>query len=60
MPGPVRSEQITLKLAGEAVPSVLLVPESATPAPAALLLHGYSSTKERLSGTIGRALAARG
>lgn len=60
MPRPVRSEQITLKLAGEAVPAVLLVPESATPAPAALLLHGYSSTKERLSGTIGRALAARG
>lgn len=57
---PVRSEQITLTLAGGAVPAVLLVPDSTAPAPAALLLHGYSSTKERLAGTIGRSLAVRG
>ena len=60
MPRSVRSESLTLPLAGESVPSLLLVPESTAPVPAALLLHGYSSTKERLSSTIGRALAARG
>lgn len=60
MPRSVRSESLTLQLPVESVSSLLLVPESATPVPAALLLHGYSSTKERLSSTIGRALAARG
>jgi uncharacterized protein len=35
-------------------------PASFEPVPAALLLHGYSSDKERLSNTIGRALALRG
>ncbi len=43
------------------VPSVLLLPAGATrEVPAALLLHGYSSRKERMADTIGRALAARG
>lgn len=60
MPQSVNSRDLTLTLAGESVPALLLLPESAHPVPAALLLHGYSSTKERLSGTIGRALAARG
>lgn len=60
MPKSVRSSNLTLTLAGEPVPSLLLLPESDAPVPAALLLHGYSSTKERLSSTIGRALAARG
>lgn len=36
------------------------MPESHKPVPAALLLHGYSSSKERLSDTIGKALAVRG
>jgi dienelactone hydrolase len=43
------------------VPSVLLLPSGATrDVPAAVLLHGYSSRKERMADTIGRALAARG
>ena len=43
------------------VPSVLLLPAGASRAvPAALLLHGYSSRKERMADTMGRALAARG
>src|SRR5215204_1659138 len=50
----------TLELAGARVPSIMLVPEAAGPVPAALLLHGYSSSKERLANTMGRALAARG
>jgi dienelactone hydrolase len=43
------------------VPSVLLLPAGAArEVPAALLLHGYSSRKERMADTVGRALAARG
>ena len=49
-----------LRLAGGTVPSILLIPEASQPVPAALLLHGYASSKELLSDTIGRALAARG
>ena len=50
----------TIELAGARVPSIMLLPEAAAPVPAALLLHGYSSSKERLSSTMGRALAVRG
>jgi uncharacterized protein len=60
MPQSVRAFELSLTLAGESVPALLLLPDSAHPVPAALLLHGYSSSKERLSSTIGRALAARG
>jgi uncharacterized protein len=42
------------------VPAILLRPEAEQPVSGALLLHGYSSNKERLSTTIGHALAARG
>jgi fermentation-respiration switch protein FrsA (DUF1100 family) len=43
------------------VPSVLVLPAGPTrEVPAALLLHGYSSRKERMADTIGRALATRG
>lgn len=38
----------------------MLVPERRQPAPAALLLHGFSSRKERMAETIGRALLRRG
>ena len=51
---------LTLDLAGARVPSIMLAPEGAGPFPAALLLHGYSSSKERLADTFGRALAVRG
>src|SRR5215210_3092473 len=50
----------TLELAGARVPSIMLLPEAAATVPAVLLLHGYTSSKERLSNTMGRALAARG
>ena len=56
----VRRRSLSLELAGAQVPSLLLVPESNTPVRAVLLLHGYSSSKERLASTMGQALAARG
>jgi uncharacterized protein len=45
---------------GEHVPALLLVPAADRPVPAALLLHGYSSRKERMSEVIGMALLRRG
>lgn len=50
----------TIELEGARVPSIILLPEALAPVPAVLLLHGYSSSKERLSKTMGRALAVRG
>lgn len=43
-----------------AVPAALLLPDSTTPAPGILLIHGYSSRKEHMSESVGRALLARG
>lgn len=40
----------------ERVPATFLVPGTARPAPIALLLHGFSSSKERMIETVGRAL----
>jgi uncharacterized protein len=42
------------------VPAILLTPSSGTAAPAALLLHGFGSRKERMSDTIGDALLRHG
>lgn len=42
------------------VPSVWLAPSGAAPAPAVLLLHGFSSSKERMAQSIGGALLALG
>ncbi len=50
----------TIELAGADVPSIMLRPDVDTRVPGVLLLHGYSSSKERLSNTMGRALAMRG
>lgn len=44
------------ELGDAAVPGILLLPDAAEPVPAALLLHGYTSRKEKMSDTIGRAL----
>jgi fermentation-respiration switch protein FrsA (DUF1100 family) len=59
--------RIAIELAAaerERVPGVVLVPDAARPEivrwPAALLLHGFSSRKERMAEGIGRALLARG
>ncbi len=43
------------ELGDAAVPAILLLPDSAS-APAALLLHGYTSHKEMMSDSVGRAL----
>lgn len=44
---------------GERVPGILLLP-TRTPAPAALLIHGYTSRKERMAESVGMALLRRG
>ena len=49
-----------MKLGGGGVPSLLLRPDLDARVPGVLLLHGYSSSKEVLSNTIGVALALRG
>lgn len=45
---------------GHPVPAILLLPDQQERAPAAMLVHGYSSRKEEVSGPVGRALLARG
>lgn len=60
MPTKIIRRSSSLELAGARVPSIFLLPEVNRPVQAVLLLHGISSSKERLSGTMGRALAARG
>jgi Dipeptidyl aminopeptidases/acylaminoacyl-peptidases len=49
-----------IRLGGGDVPSLLLRPDIDARVPAVLLLHGYSSSKEVLSNTMGVALALRG
>jgi dienelactone hydrolase len=44
----------------ECVPAVWLAPSEQGPTPAALLLHGFSSSKEPMAQSMGRALLARG
>ncbi|HEY0996866.1 MAG TPA: hypothetical protein VGD77_12805, partial [Gemmatimonadaceae bacterium] len=45
---------------GEEVPAILLLPASARAVPAALLLHGYTSRKERMAESLGMALLRQG
>lgn len=55
--------QVTLELEAERehVPAILLVPDGARGSrPGALLLHGFTSRKERMAEGIGRALLSRG
>ena len=42
------------------IPSVWLTPDIRSPAPAALLLHGFSSSKERMAQSVGRELRSLG
>ena len=44
----------------ERVPATLLLPPGARSAPVVLLLHGFSSSKERMVQSVGRALQRRG
>ncbi len=60
MPSSVNRVFITLDIARAKVPGIFLIPRSPQPVPAVLLLHGFSSSKERLSSTMGRSLGARG
>jgi predicted esterase len=57
-----KATRLTLDLevdGGEAIPAILQVPAVVGPAAAVLLLHGFSSRKERMADSIGRALASR-
>lgn len=42
------------------VPATLLLPEAAEPTAAALLIHGFTSRKEQMTESVGRALLRRG
>jgi dienelactone hydrolase len=44
----------------ERVPAIMLVPHAHEPVPAALLLHGFGSEKERMAHSVGFALMTRG
>jgi len=56
-----RELHLTYRLEGEhPVPAILLLPTAPAPAPAAILLHGYSSRKEVMAGPVGRALLLEG
>jgi uncharacterized protein len=44
----------------ERVPALMLLPRGVRSVPAALLLHGFSSSKERMAQAVGRALQQRG
>ncbi|MFL5617689.1 MAG: alpha/beta hydrolase [Gemmatimonadaceae bacterium] len=44
----------------ERVPATFQLPQGARSAPAVLLLHGFSSSKERMAQSVGRALQHRG
>ena len=54
--------RVTLELEGEreVVPAILLLPATTARVPAALLLHGYTSRKERMAEGVGRALLKHG
>jgi len=55
-----RRRNVVLTSGGERVPGILLVPSAPQPAPATLLLHGYSSDKERMASSVGRTLLGYG
>jgi dienelactone hydrolase len=44
----------------DTVPGVWMTPAGGSPSPVALLLHGFSSSKERMAYSVGRSLLARG
>lgn len=52
-------ESLTLEVdGGERVPAIMLRPRAVAAVPAVVLLHGFSSRKERMADSIGRALLA--
>lgn len=61
MPPRTRREYtVELPSTDERVPGVLQLPSAGTRHPAALLIHGFSSRKERMAEAIGRKLVKRG
>ena len=61
LPTPRGEERLLDLVAGaERVPGALLLPAAPAPLPAVLLLHGFSSNKERMTQSVGRALQQRG
>src|SRR5690348_14267706 len=59
-PVSIQRESIAIPDGSELVPALLDSPRSDAAVPAVLLLHGFTSRKERMADTIGRALAQRG
>lgn len=55
-----RRFDVELPTEPERVPGILLLPNATAPVPAALLLHGAGSTKERIADSTGIALLRRG
>ena len=55
----VKRQSFSISVDGEPVPAILQCPVVDEPLAAVLLLHGFSSRKERMADSIGRALAAR-
>ena len=55
-----RRVSLALHVGGARVPAALLLPTAVAPVPAALLLHGYSASKDLMLETAGRALLRRG
>ena len=62
MPAARKSQQtVSLEVGrGEHVPGVLQLPAAKTTVPSVLLLHGFTSRKERMADSLGRALLERG
>lgn len=59
--GFVPRHSIRIRVGEAVVPALLLLPDAVDrDVPGAVLLHGYSSRKERMADTVGRALALRG
>ena len=59
VPGGARFD-LEIAEGSERIPATLMVPPDATRVPAALLLHGFGSRKDRMIDTIGEALLLRG
>jgi fermentation-respiration switch protein FrsA (DUF1100 family) len=55
-----RQRALDLTHGRETVPALWLTPDTDRPTPAVLLLHGFSSSKERMAQSVGHALLERG